>query len=399
MRQVVSMRLIAALLLLSVLTGCAVLDEGKDFITSMMGGEDNSHPPAVLIDYEAELDIEKVWEEQVGNGSQEYNLKLGLAISYGKIFAGARNGLLQARELNNGDLLWEQDSDLLFSAGPGLGEETVIMGTSLGQVAAFAMETGEQRWLSEVSSEVLATPVVANGVVIIRTIDGKVFALNESDGKQLWLFERDVPPLSIRGLSRPVIVEGNVIVGFANGKLLALRLADGKLMWESTIAIPTGRSEVDRLVDLDADPVESDGVVFVSSFQAGTFGVLEVDGDVLWNNPAVSSKSGMSADWRYLYLTDKISQVWQLDQRNGASLWKQDELQYRDLSAPVVYDDYVVAGDFEGYLHWLSSSDGRQMARVRLTDEAIDAQPLVIEKTVYVYARDGSLAAYRIRTN
>jgi outer membrane protein assembly factor BamB len=396
-RQIVLNRFIVLLLWFSA-TGCAVLDEGKDFFTSMMGGEDNSHPPAALIEYEPELEIEKLWEEQVGSGSEAYHLKLGLAISYGKIFAGAREGLVQARDLQSGDIVWEQESEWLFSAGPGVGEDTVILGTSHGQVTAFAIDTGEPRWHTAVSSEVLATPVVARGIVIIRTIDGKVYALNEKDGKQLWLFERDVPPLSIRGLSRPVIVEGNAIVGFANGKLLALRLADGKLMWESTIAIPAGRSEVDRLVDLDADPVESDGVVFVSSFQAGTFGVLEVDGDVLWNNPAVASKSGMSADWRYLYLTDKISQVWQLDQRNGASLWKQDELQYRNLSAPVVYDDYVVVGDFEGYLHWLSSSDGRQMARVRLTGDAIDAQPLVIEKTVYVYARDGSLAAFRVRT-
>ncbi len=385
--------------LLLVLNGCAVLDEGKNFITSMMGGEDNSHPPAPLIEYEPELEIEKIWEEQVGSGAQEYYLKLGLAISVGKVFAAARSGLLQARDLQTGDEVWEQESDFLFSAGPGLGDDMVIMGSSHGQVAAFSVDSGEQRWVAEVSSEVLATPVISNGIVIIRTIDGKVFALSEESGKQLWLFERDVPPLSIRGLSRPVIVEGNAIVGFANGKLLALRLTDGKLMWESTIAIPTGRSEVDRLVDLEADPVESDGVVFVSSFQAGTFGVLEVDGDVLWHNPGVASKSGMSADWRYLYLTDKISQVWQLDQRNGASLWKQDELQYRDLSGPVVYEDYVVAGDFEGYVHWFSSSDGHQLARVRLTDEAIDAQPQIIDKTVYVYARDGSLAAYRVRAH
>jgi len=391
------MRAILLLTTLFLLNGCAVLDEGKNFLTGMMGGEDNSNPPAALIEYKPEIELEKIWQESVGDGAGEYYLKLGLAISYGKLFAGDRGGLVVARDLKTGDEIWSQDTDKLLSAGPGVGEETVIMGSSHAEVIALSIETGEPLWETQVSSEVLAAPVVSDGIVIIRTIDGKVFALSEKDGKQLWEFERDVPALSIRGLSRPLVVEGNVIAGFANGKLLALRLTDGKLMWESTIAIPTGRSEVDRLIDLDADPVEADGVVFVSSFLAGTFGVLEVDGDVLWKNADVSSKAGMSADWRYLYVSDKDSEVWQLDQRNGASLWKQDALQYRKLSAPAVYDDYVVVGDFAGYVHWLSASDGRQLARIHLSDAAIDAQPLVVDKTVYVLARDGALAAYRVK--
>jgi outer membrane protein assembly factor BamB len=192
-------------------------------------------------------------------------------------------------------------------------------------------------------------------------------------------------------------VENNVIAGYANGKLLALRLRDGKSVWETTIAIPRGRSEVERLVDLDVNPVETDGVVYISSYQAGTSAVLELDGDVLWRSEDVSSYSGLSYDWRYLYISDTSSHVWQLDQRNGASLWKQDALQNRALTAPVTYDDYVVVGDFEGYLHWLAVSDGRQLGRIKVADSAITAKPVVVENTLYVYSQDGVLAALKAK--
>lgn len=387
--------------LLPLLDGCAALDAGKELMSGatsyFLGGEDNTEPPAALLEYEPEIDIERLWRERTGDGADEQFLKLVVTVSYGKALSADHNGLIEARDVETGDILWEAESEFAFSAGPGSGIDTVLMGTSDAEVVAFDLETGEQKWVSQVSSEVLAVPLVAQGKVIIRTIDGKVVALKESDGSQLWEFERNVPALSIRGTSSPILVEDNVVVGYANGKVVALRLIDGKNMWETSIAIPSGRSEVERLVDLDVDPVETDGVIFVSSYQGGTTAVLEINGDVLWRNEDVSSYSGMSYDWRYLYVTDSSSDVWQLDQRNGAALWKQDALRFRKLTTPVAYDEFVVVGDLEGYVHWLSASDGRQLGRIQVSDAAIEVKPVVIDNTVYIYAKDGTLAAYKIR--
>ncbi len=395
------MKAVIVFLCLVAISGCAALNAGKELVSGatryFIGGEDNSEPPSVLVDYQPEIEIEELWKEKVGVGTEEQYLKLIASVSYGKIFAADRDGLIEARDTQSGELVWERDTGYTFSAGPGTGLDTVIMGTSHAEVVAFDMETGEQKWNAAVSSEVLAVPVVSKGIVIIRTIDGKTVALSERDGGQLWVFERNVPALSIRGTSTPVIVEGNAICGYANGKLLALRLTDGKVIWETSIAIPGGRSEVERLVDLDADPVETDGVVFVSGFQGGTSAVLEIDGDVLWRNIDVSSYSGMSYDWRYLYISDSHSDVWQLDQRNGASLWKQDQLRYRNLTAPVAYDEFVVVGDYAGYAHWLSNSDGRQMGRIQIVESQVEAKPVVVDNVVYFYTKDGTLAAYKVK--
>ncbi|MDD1620558.1 MAG: outer membrane protein assembly factor BamB [Methylococcaceae bacterium] len=386
---------------LVLLTGCAGLDVGRDLVSSLTeyiaGDDDNADPPATLQEYQSEIQTDILWKESVGDGADDKHLKLVPAVRDGRVYAADHKGRLQARSAANGDLAWETKTDYEFGAGPGLGLQTVIVGTSHGEVVAFDNGSGEQKWVATVPSEVSAVPVVANGQVIVRTTDGKIIALREDSGALQWTAEHSVPALSIRGAGTPIIVDRNVIAGAASGKLMALQSADGKVLWEATVAIPSGRSEVERLVDLDVDPVEARGAVYVSSYQGGTSSVSEVDGDVIWRNENVSSYTGISADFRYLYVSDIHGEVWQLDQRNGASLWKQKDLHNRQLSAAIAYESYVVVGDFEGYVHWLSNVDGRQLGRVRVAKAPIETKPVVVDGTVYVYAKDGTLAALKAR--
>jgi outer membrane protein assembly factor BamB len=393
------MRLITLLLLCFFLAGCAALETASDSFSGItdyfLGGEDNAEPPAELVEYTPESEIEVLWKETVGVGADEQTLRLVPAVANGKVLAADREGLVQARDAKTGDLLWEVETEAHFSGGPGIGAGTVILGTSDAEVFAFNIDNGEQLWKTSVSSEVLSVPVIGKGIVMVRSTDGGLIALDEKNGGKRWSFERNVPALSIRGTASPLIVEDNVISGYDNGKLMALRLEDGKNIWETTIAIPTGRSEIERLVDLDVDPVETQGIIYTASYQGGVSAVSEVDGDILWRKEDVSSYAGLNHDWRYLYVTDSKSHVWQLDQRNGASLWKQQDLHNRKLTAPLAYERYVVVGDFEGYVHWLSSTDGRQMGREQITDSAIDAKPIQADGIVYIYAKDGTLAALK----
>jgi len=395
------MRQITLLCSCLILAGCSTFDTINDSVSGIsnyfLGGEDNSDPPAVLGEYAPEIKIEEVWSESIGVGSEEQSLKLIPAIGFGKILAADRDGLIQARDLTTGRLIWEAETDIHFSAGPGLGVGTVILGSSDAEVAAFNSENGALLWKSSVSSEVLSVPVIANGIVVVRTTDGEIIALNEKNGGKLWNYEHNAPALSVRGIGAPLVVGENVIEGYDNGKLMALRLTDGKYAWETSVAIPKGRSEVERLVDLDVDPIEVTGVIYIASYNGGAAAVSELDGDVLWRNEAISSYTGLSHDFRYLYLSDSTDDVWQLEQRTGSSLWKQKDLHQRKLTAPAVYENYVVVGDFEGYVHWLSTSDGRQLGRIKVADSAIEAKPVIVDNTVYIYAKDGTLAALKTR--
>jgi outer membrane protein assembly factor BamB len=395
------MQFITLFILCLCLAGCAGYDALTQSVSGIadyfLGGEDNSDPPSELVEYTPEVEIDEIWEESTGVGTDGQTLKLVPAVGYGKIFTADRDGLVQCRDITSGRLIWEAETEIHFSGGPSISEHSVVLGSSDAEVVALNPENGDIVWKSAVPSEVLSIPVIGQDIVVVRTTDGSVIALNEKNGGNLWQYEYNVPPLSIRGTSSPIIVEDNVIDGYDNGKLMALRLADGKFVWEAGIALPKGRSEVERLVDLDADPIEVGGVIFISGYRGGIGAISALDGDILWRNEEISSYSGLSFDHRNLYLADSESSVLQLDQRTGRSLWTQKDLHQRKLTAPVYYSNYVVVGDYQGYVHWLSSDDGRQLGRTQVADSAIEARPIVVDNTVYIYAKDGTLAALKIR--
>ncbi|NOQ13542.1 MAG: outer membrane protein assembly factor BamB [Methyloprofundus sp.] len=390
------MRRILALLFIVSLSGCATITTMTDSVGDLFSDSDNSEPPAELTEYQPEIKLEIIWDKSDGVGTDELAVNLVPAIAEGRIIIADHEGLIQARSVLDGELFWEVEIDMPVSAGPVIDGDLLFVGTSKADVLALNTATGEAVWKQRVSSEVLALPVVADDKLLIRCTDGKDIALNRMDGKQLWTIEHNIPALSIRGEGAPVIVDESAIIGYANGKLIAINLADGAHLWETSIAIPRGRSEVERLTDINGTPVLNEGTIFITGFKSGINAVSSIDGDVLWRNESVPAISGLTADMSYLYLSDTSSDVWQLDQRNGASYWKQTDLHQRRLSMPAVYDDYVVVGDFEGYLHWLSKIDGRLLGRIEITDEPIVAQPIVIDNILYVYASDGTLAAVKV---
>jgi outer membrane protein assembly factor BamB len=398
-------RFLKAFLIILMLSGCSAFETVDESISGIKnyftGGADNTDPPNPLAEYTPEIQAEIVWKESIGVGTDGQTLKLVPAIGNGRVFAADRNGLVQARDLSTGKLAWEVDvedekeNQVHFSGGPGLGPTSVILGTSDAEIIALSTENGATLWKTSVTSEVLSVPVVANGIVILRTTDGAVIALNEKTGQKVWSYEHNVPALTVRGTGAPLVIEDTLIEGYDNGKLMALRLEDGKYVWESSVTIPKGRSEVERLVDIDVDPIESKGVIYTASYNGGSAAISILDGDVLWRNEAVSSHTGLSQDDRYLYISNSNDHVLQLDKRTGSSLWEQKDLHGRKLTAPVVYQSYVVVGDIEGYVHWLSATDGRQMGRVQVSSDSIDAKPIVVGDTVYIYAKDGTLAALK----
>ncbi len=389
------MRKITLLLLLCLaLVGCSTVKESMSGVFDYFsGGQDNAEPPTPLVEYTPELDVKVFWKESVGVGADGRTLKLIPAIGAGKIIAADREGVVEARDAKTGNLLWEVETEIPFSAGPSLAAGRIILGSSKAKVVALNSENGEQIWENTVSSEVLAMPVIAKGIVIVRTTAGEIVALDERTGRRLWSYEHSVPALSIRGTGSPLIVGDKVIVGYDNGKLVALHLNNGKYIWEATIAMPKGRSEIERLVDLDVDPIETGDTIYVAAYNGGVSAISVSDGEVLWRNDKISSHTGLSYDNRHLYLSDSSGQVLQIEQRGGAGLWKQKELSYRSLTAPVLYQDYVVVADYNGYVHWLSTRDGRQLGRVQISDSGIDTKPIVADGIVYVYAKDGTLAA------
>ena len=371
------------------LTGCGMV---TDSITDLTAGKDNAIPPTPLTDIQSTVSLSSKWSRNVGGGGNRHFVNIKPVYSSGVIYVANAKGNVMALDAASGTTLWQVDTKSRLGAGPGVGDGMVLVGSREGEVIALAANDGKEQWRGKVTSEVLSIPATAAGVVVARAIDGRLFGLSALNGERLWTYDRSVPTLTLRGSSSPVISGGLVVYGSDGGKLAALALKQGLPLWEKTVAFPTGRSELDRIVDIDGNPLIVNGVVYAASYQ-GIIVALDLEtARTLWTKE-LSSSSDMGVDINNLYVTDADGNVWALDRRNGASLWKQDKLQYRSVTGPVVVGNYVVVNDFEGYQHWLSVDDGHFVGRTQVDSSGVNTASITAEDTAYSYSVGGELTA------
>ncbi|MCZ6525341.1 MAG: outer membrane protein assembly factor BamB [Gammaproteobacteria bacterium] len=375
------------------LGGCTVTQSISNYIS---GGDDNAEPPAPLVEFKQRLNVIKLWSRNTGSGAGKQYLKLAPIIANQQLYIASSDGDLSAIDATNGQAVWSFDTDINITGGPGFGENTILVGNDEGEVVSYAADSGKEIWRAKVSSEILSAPQRAEGIVIVRTLDGKLFALDGDNGKRLWIYDRTVPSLTLRGTSTPIINNGVVIAGFDGGRLAALELRTGRLMWEARITTAKGRSELDRMVDIDSEPLIIEGVIYVVSFQGNMAAVQLETGRILWTRD-ISSYAGFGADEKYIYVTDDSSHIWAFDRFSGNTMWKQEKLQSRTITAPASIGDYIVVGDFEGYLHWMSKSSGNFVARTNLSNKRIIVAPVVVGKVLYAVGSSGKLVAYSYR--
>jgi outer membrane protein assembly factor BamB len=272
-----------------------------------------------------------------------------------------------------------------------------VFGTSDGQIAALDTGSGELRWVSGVLGEVLAAPAVSATSVAVRSVDGRLRVLDINDGVERWNVEQPVPRLTLRGTSAPAISGDTVVAGFDNGRVAAYSLRDGQPRWENVVAPARGRTEVERLADVDSPINIVDQDVYTASFNGRTASLALESGQILWSQD-VSSYQGLAADWTAVFVTSAVSHVVAMSRTSGAILWTQDQLHQRGVTAPTPVGNSLVVGDYEGYVHWIDASTGALIGRVRADDTAIVAQPRVAGDVVVVLAESGTMAAYRARS-
>ena len=370
---------------------------------SLFGGEED----VVVMDpvpqvQSPQFAAKTLWKRSVGNGVGKFYSQLAPVIADDRLFAAARNGKVVALDKHDGKVLWKQDlSDLpvndnrrspRLAGGLAVGYGHLFIGSENGVLYCLSQESGELLWQSEVAGEILAAPAVDDGKVVVNTSAGKLFALDAEDGHPLWTASDDLPKLTLRGVSRPVITSGGVLYGRADGRLNVLLLENGQLAHIAKVANPSGATELDRMVDVDAAPLVMGNELFAIAYNGELVAQKLISGDELWKR-RYASYQDLAFGLIDLVLTDSKGHVYSVDRTNGRERWANSQLSYRNVTAPVVFGDYVLVGDGEGYLYWLSDTDGQIVAMQQYDSDGLYVPPLVDGDTVYLQTRSGDLVA------
>ncbi len=352
--------------------------------------------PAELVDFEPAFKPERLWRESIGKGEQRLWLRQAPAVAEGRVYTADASGRVKALALETGREVWAVKSKLRYSTSPGVGAGYVVVGTMEGQVVALDADTGGERWSVRVLSEVASRPLISEGLAIVRSSDGRVYGLDLADGRRRWVFARGLPALTVRGNGAPVLGQGVVYVGYDDGTVVALRAQDGLRVWERSVAEPEGRSELDRMADVDGELAVGLDAVFAASFKGRLAALTANGGSPVWNRE-LKSATGVALARDRVLAVDVQGDVWALDRNNGNAVWRQDALAMRWLSSPAVQGEHAVVGDLEGYLHWLRLDSGDFVARIKHGGDPIRATPQVSPEGILVVVdTDGRLAAYRI---
>lgn len=391
------------LLLPFLLAGCSWFDDDDEEVRE----------PAVLTDIKAEVGLVRLWDVKIGKGAADKAIQLVPGFSGSRIFAAAADGTVKAVESGTGREIWRVNIEEFYDSeerrnafskssdtitgGVGVGEGLVLVGSSAGELVAMNQSDGSLAWRARTTSEVLAPPQAFGRLVIAQSIDGKVAGFDALDGERKWLYSTSIPSLTLRGTCTPMLSDG-VVTGFANGRVAVLDKERGLPVVDQRVAAAKGQSDLERLIDIDGLIARSDNMIYAASYQGNIVAIdLAQNGQVVWAKPA-STVTGVTLDFGNVYMASADSEIFAFDAvANGKENWKNEALLYRDVTAAMPVSSYLAVGDFKGYLHLLSQSDGRFVARIKVDGDGLRSPAVVDGSRIYIVGNSGRLSALELR--
>lgn len=365
-------------------------------VDDYMLGKDNTPTPATLEPIANKARVSEKWSVPAGS-TQKVNahLKLKPEIIGKVIYTADTSGLVQAVNKNSGKLIWVKKLATGIISGPTIASGYIALGTDASSIILLRQSDGAELWHAKVSGEVLSKPLISGNKVIAKTIDGNLYAFNLASSEKLWKSEHGAPSLILKASSSPVIFENKLaLVGYSDGRMDAVDLQTGHLVWQRSIAYASGASDVERLVDIDADPIVRSKVAYLASYQ-GYVGALSLnDGQFIWRKPA-SVYRNMIVEGNTLYLTDSEDIVWSINAQNGQVNWKQVALKARGLTEPALMGNRLIVGDKTGLLHLISAQNGELISRVQVAG-GLTIAPSISGNNIYVMSTNGKLSRFSV---
>lgn len=350
---------------------------------------DEEIQPTPLLDITSEHKVRSLWSYSTASlGSKFHALQPALLGS--RIYLTDESGGLYAIDGETGTSIWKValNTSILGGVGVGAGDGKVMVTTTDGRLLVHSALDGSYLWEFTLNAESLS-PAQANAkLVLVQSIDGILRGLSPSTGEQLWSYKADLPLLTLRGTSTPVLFDSAVFAGFANGKIVAIDPRTGNVAWEQRIALPQGKTELERVIDVDGELVLDAGKIYATSYQGRLVTLQASSGQILWSKDFSSYRSVADAG-NALIAVDAQGYIVAFDKNTGLELWRQEGLFYRQPTNPVMVSGKIAVADYQGYVHFLSPEDGRFVARTQIDSAGIKGPIKAKEDKLYLYGNSG----------
>ena len=331
-------------------------------------GEDEEEGPTQLYQVSDNRKLDREWS--VSNGNDISYGRLIPAVYDGTVFYINSLGYVSAVDLETGKLQWSKNTQDIVSTGLDVTFKTISYGTLDGSLVALSHTDGNEIWRSSTSSESLSPPANSGSHLIIQTIDGRVAGYELKTGKRDWFHQTVLPSLTLRGTSSPFMEQGFIFTGFASGKVAMIYPDSGAIRLELPVAINEGKSELERIIDIDGRPIIVDNTLIAASYQGNITAINLRDGRPTWQEE-ISTVKDLTSNGNRVVAVDSKDIVKAFGTATGAIIWEQEDLKLRKLTSPASISNLVVVGDLEGYVHLLNAQSGNFEGREKVSRNAI----------------------------
>lgn len=350
--------------------------------------------PAAVPEVTGEAPVREIWSRRFAEGHDGEYLFMTPVVVEDQVFISTANGYIGAYDARLGRRDWWKQLDARLIAGVGADSDHLYVVTRNGKLMALS-HTGEPRWEAALPNESLVPPQSNGRQVVVQTIDGEVLAFDQDDGERSWQYDSNMPVLSFRGNATPYVDGSRVVTGFDNGRVVSLDVSTGRVQWQQALGTASGRTELERIVDVDSSPVVRDGTVYITGYQGKVAALALRSGEERWSRSVSSLRSPAVGDDNVV-VAAYDGRVIGYDLASRREVWRHDKLQWRRLNSPVTLGDHVLVGDFEGYLYAIRQADGSIDGRVQVDGKGIRSPMVRYRDRVILFGNGGQIASYRI---
>ncbi len=344
--------------------------------------------PTPLEPLQPKLSARAVWNVRLDS----VKFPLTVVARDGLFVVAGSDGAVLALDAASGQARWRGDAAKAITAGVGSDGRYAAVATRDNELVVF--DGGNELWRKRLNSRITTAPLVAGERVFVMGVDRVVAAYDVIDGRLLWRAQRPSDALT---LSQPGVLAAykNTLVAGQGPLMVGLDPLKGNVRWEVAMANPRGTNEIERLADLVGPPLRIGDTLCARAFQSAVACARADNGTLRWSRN-VGGQHAVGGDAELMAGADASDRIaaWKTD--SGDIAWTQEKFLYRGLSAPLVTPQAVLFGDFEGYVHALSRTDGQPIGRFTTDGSAVVAQPVLQNGTVLVVTRSGGLHAFRL---
>lgn len=355
--------------------------------------------------------LTRAWSAPIGSGNdRKHRITADPVAANGRIYTLDARSTVTATA-TSGARLWQVDltplgenTDDASGGGLAVAGGQLYVTTGFGDLIALDAKTGARSWTQRLGAPAAGSPAVVGNLVYVVSRDNRGWAIDAANGRVKWNVSGAPSVAGVAGGAGPAVTDTMAVFPFGTGEMLGVFRKGGLRLWSASVSGQRRGNAYASIGDITADPVIDGDVIYAASPSGRLVAVSLSTGKRIWT----AREGAYGAVWPVggsLFLMSDQDRLVRIDSATGKTIWSKALPYYvngRLKRRKAIYSHFgpVLAGgrllvvSDDNLIRSFSPQDG-SLVSSRPLGAAAAANPIVVDRTLYVVTKDGQLQAFR----